>query len=458
MLQIRPVDMLPAEVLSWSRSSFAGVLSVSVLMLVASVLPAQAQDSDPSRREKLMHYTLYYENFKNDNFQDARSDLLWILDHAPGLPKNDDRNFERAVDLYEGLAEQATDEKTRKAYLDTAATYLATAPQKMQEKGIQYNGYEWEVMKGRFLENHKGSFSDVEGLKTPIAHYRKAFDLAPQELNPYYIRRVLQSHLEQNNLQKALDFANTVEAKRGEDQEVSQMISSVRKQIFSMNPQAQIGYLEKQVEQHPDSTQLLTELFNAYSEQGNISKASKLAERLIKMNPPAETVREIAQMRLENGRPKAAVQAYDRAQKQGAELKAEDYFNLGTAYQKMGQLANAREQYRKAIEMRKQFGEAYIAIGDLYARAVNQCSGSEMARNDKAVYWAAVDKYQQAKRIDSSVSSQANSKIQTYREVFPTKEDIFYREDWETGQSFTINYGCYSWIGETTTVRPAPTS
>jgi tetratricopeptide (TPR) repeat protein len=189
-----------------------------------------------------------------------------------------------------------------------------------------------------------------------------------------------------------------------------------------------------------------------------VSKASELAKRLVKMEPSAETVREIAQMRLEDGRPNAALQAYGRAVEQGAELKAEDHFNRGTAFQKMGQLAKARSEYRKAIDRREDFGQAYIAIGDLYAKAVNQCSGGEMARNDKAVYWAAVDKYQQAKRVNSTVASVADSKAKTYRKVFPTKEDIFYREDWERGQSATIDYGCYSWIGETTTVRSAPSS
>jgi len=441
------------------QSSVVGALCMGLVLLAVSPPPAAAQDSEPNRQEKLMHYSLYYENYKNDNFKSARSDLLWVLENAPGVPDNDDDNYRRVIRLYEGLANQATEETARKAYLDTAATYLTSAVDKMEQQGIEYEPYKWERRKGRFLEKHQGSLSgDVEGLETAVAHYRKAFDLAPKELDPYYIQQILRSHLENNELQEALDFANTVESRRGDDEEVAQMVSSVREDIFGKNPQARIAYLEKQVEQNPDSTQLLTELFNSYNQQGNVEKASSLASRLMKSEPSAETVREIAQMRLEDGRPKAALRAYDRAMEQGAELKAEDHFNRGTAYQKMGELARARQEYQKAIELKDGFGRAYIAIGDLYARAVNQCSGNEMARNDKAVYWAAVDKYRQAKEVDSSIASVADSKIQTYRGVFPTKEDIFYREDWESGQSFTIDYGCYSWIGETTTVRSAPSS
>jgi len=450
--------MFSTDGLFRTRASSIGTLFVSLFLLAAAVTPASAQNSEPDRQEKLMHYSLYYESYKNDNFKEARSDLVWILENAPGLPKNDARNYRRAVKLYEGLAEQAEDEATQKAYLDTAATYLTSAPNKMEQQGIDFEPYKWEQRKGRFVETYQDSMPDVEGLKTAAAHYQKAFELAPEEIDAYYIQQILQSHLEDNDFQKTLDFANTVEEKRGDDKKVAEMISSTREDIFSKNAQAQISYLQEQVEQYPDSTQLLTKLFNAYNNQGNVSEASELSKRLMEMEPSSETIREIAQMRLEDGRPEAALEAYERAEKQGAELKAEDYFNRGTAYQKMGQLAQAREQYRKAAEMRDGFGRAYIAIGDLYARSVNNCSGDEMRRKDKAVYWAAVDMYQRAKQIDSSVASTADNKIGTYRRVFPTKEDIFYRDDWEDGGSFTIDYGCYSWIGETTSVRSAPSS
>jgi len=139
-----------------------------------------------------------------------------------------------------------------------------------------------------------------------------------------------------------------------------------------------------------------------------------------------------------------------------AELEAQDYFNRGDAHQQMDNFSKARKQYRKAIEMKADYGRAYIAIGDLYARAVSQCSGSQLGRDDKAVYWVAVDKYQQAIEANSSISTVAESKIQSYRDVFPTQEDIFYRQDWTKGERFTVDYGCYSWISETTTVRQAP--
>lgn len=449
--------MLSADRTPANMFSLVGTLCMGLFLMIAAVgHPASAQDSDPSQQEKATHYSLYWEDFKNENYASARDDLKWILENAPGFPKGDERNYRRAYNLYRELAAQTSDEEQKSAYLDTAATYLTTAPEKMDEQGVEYDEFKWEVRKGRFLEEYGDEFSDSSELETPLVHYRRAFELAPQELSPYYIQQVIKGYLQNNETDKALEFANTVEQKRGEDEEVAEMIASVRKDLFNRNPQARLSHLEEQLEQNPDSTQLMADLFSTYVEQGNIDKASELAPRLMETEPSAETVRQIAEMRLEDGRPKEALEAYDRAAEQGAELKAQDYFNRGRAYQEMEQFAQARSEYRKAIEQQEDFGRAYIAIGDLYARAVSQCGGSEMGRTDRAVYWAAVDKYQQAKQVDSSVASTANSKIQTYRQYFPTQEDIFYRSDWEEGGSFTINSGCYSWIGETTTVRQAP--
>jgi phage tail protein X len=68
----------------------------------------------------------------------------------------------------------------------------------------------------------------------------------------------------------------------------------------------------------------------------------------------------------------------------------------------------------------------------------------------KSVFWAAVDKYIRAKSVDSSVESDANSKIAQYSKFYPAASDLFFR-DMQEGSSYTV--GC--WINENTTVRAA---
>ncbi len=450
--------MSPADRFSSLLTLVLGLALALLMPFSLAAQPAQGQDSGPSKQLKAQHYSLYYESFKNDEFQSAKNDLEWIIENAPGFPKGDDRNYRRYYEMYVGLAGKADGEDQRRAYLDSAATVLATAPQKMDEQSVNYDKYAWEIRKGRFLQEHQDALPDLstDALKNYRTHYRNAFEMAPKEIDPYYIQQVLRGYLENNDQQKALSLLEKVQAERGDDEEVQKIISSVRNDIFGKNPRAKVNYLEKQMEAHPDSAEVMLSLFDAYVQQGNIEAASKLAPKLMKTNPPAETVRQVAEMRLEDGRPKEALQAYDQAVEQGAELEAEDHFKRGQAYQQMSSFSKARQEYRKALDKDSEFARALVGIGDLYARAVNECSGGELGRKDKAVYWTAVDKYQQALEMDSSLESTLNNKIQSYRKVFPTQEDIFYREDWEEGGSFTIDYGCYSWIGETTTVRRAP--
>lgn len=419
---------------------------------------AQGVDSGPTQQEKRQQYSTYYEHYKEDDFKGARRSLLWILERAPEFPKGDDRNYRRVVRLYEGLANHSSERTVKAAFLDTAATYLSTAPEELERLEIPFERYKWEIRKGRFMERHRDTLSARTDLRRAASHYEQAFNLAPQKVDSYYIRRVLESYLEADTLEGALDFADAVSETRKGEPKVVALADLVRKRVFFRNPQVKIDRLKTQVEQHPDSTELLSELFTAYRDTDDTSEAYKLADDLLQQSPSAETIRQIAAMRLKNGDQRAAISAYERAVHEGANLQYQDHYNWGTAYAELGDPAKARREYRNAITMNNGFGQAYIAIGDLYARAVNQCSGEEMARQDRAVYWVAVDQYRQAKRVDPSVMEVATRRITAYAEVFPTQEDIFYQSTWEAGTSFPIDYGCYAWIGETTTVRAAPSS
>ncbi|MDV7393348.1 hypothetical protein RZS08_18390, partial [Arthrospira platensis SPKY1] len=74
---------------------------------------------------------------------------------------------------------------------------------------------------------------------------------------------------------------------------------------------------------------------------------------------------------------------------------------------------------------------------------------------DKAVYWLVLDYLDKAKARDASTASTVSRRYSSYTPVMPSTEDKFYNS-WEKGASFKIDgslKACYSWIGETTTVR-----
>jgi tetratricopeptide (TPR) repeat protein len=436
-----------------------GLLAAVLLALPARPAWAQGSSSGPTKQVKLEHYSLYYENFRNDDFKSALRDLRWILENAPTFPQGDDRNFERAVDTYTALAEDASGD-TKTAYLDTAATYLAEAPQRMDEMGADYSKYEWELERGRFMQQFGDALSaPPDALKAAEVHYRNAFDLQPEEIDPYYINRILRGYVNDGAQDKALSFMNAVEKARGDEEDVMKIVDEVRNRIFSQNPDARIAYLKEQMDAGERDPAMMFELYEAYLNRGSRDQARALADSLLNMNPSSiDVYRRIAKMYLSDAESQQAFGTYQQAINQLGEsaLTAEDFYNMGRAQQQMGELSTARTYFRRALDRDSDMGRAYLRIGELYTTAVSNCSGSKMERNDRAVYWLAVDYFQRAKSANSNVASEADSKIQTYQRVFPTNESIFFRDDWEVGESFRIDYGCYSWIAESTTVRKAP--
>lgn len=126
--------------------------------------------------------------------------------------------------------------------------------------------------------------------------------------------------------------------------------------------------------------------------------------------------------------------------------KADIYSDLGKIYYKLKDFAKARTYARKAIALNPTDGMSYILIGDLYASSASKCGDNNLTK--KVAYWAAVDKYYQAKRANSELVELANKRIATYSRHFPQMDVLFFRE---LNEGDTYKVEC--WINETTTVR-----
>lgn len=443
-----------------SRTSFNLFAICSALLILAlTPLAALAQTGDeeegPSDMDIRRTYSLYTEDYNNEDWESAAPNLRWMLEHAPTEPFNDDRNYRRAVDLYTGLAEGAESEEDRHAYLDSAAVMLSTAPNTLKEQSVEYSPYRWEMRRGRFMQQYgdelEGSY---ENLANAPMHYERAFEIDPERLQTYYVNEVIEKYVERGDQEEAVAFMGRVEELRGDDEEVMEIVNRERDRIFDRNPGAFISHLEGVVEEEPENAEAVSQLFSAYMEQRNYSAANDLADDLLDMDPPAEIYLDIAQLYLEDGNPQEAFDTFEAAEEKGASLSAADYHSMGEAQSEMGQLSKARTYYRRALEKDENFAEAHVSIGDLYVESVSECSGEELGRTDRAVYWLAVDHYARAQRGNNpSAANAAESKASTYRQYFPSTEDIFYRDDWSEGESVQIGSGCYSWINESTTVR-----
>jgi len=118
-------------------------------------------------------------------------------------------------------------------------------------------------------------------------------------------------------------------------------------------------------------------------------------------------------------------------------------------YRDLRNYPKARSYALKAAKYRPGWGEPYMLIGKLYASSGPIC-GPGRGWDSQIVTWPAIDKFKYAKKIDPSVSREANKLIVSYQRFMPNMEDIFQRT-LKVGQKFKI--GC--WINETTTIRAA---
>ena len=428
-------------------------LALFMTLLMVSFVPsgiANAQ-SECVEDDIPMNYSLYAEDFKNESFDTALPYLRWILKCAPGFPTNSDRNYERAVKAYEGIAMASDDADFRRTYLDSALVMYDTSPALLDESGLEYDAFEWIFNKGRFIQTHAEHLPDLQTVVGAV--YLDAYNLDHTRLQNYYVNYIILDMVNKDNKSDAVDFMDRVEVDFADDADVMATLENWRGQLFT-SPDERIAFLESQIEKKPDDDELKAELLQLYMDEGYRDLAYEMAESVMNASPTPRLYRTVGKMRLDDGDTDEAIRLYEEslAMDGGVEAAREVYFNIGIAHQQDGRLASARAQFNRSVQADPSYVQALIAIGDLYVTAVQGCGSFE--REDRAVYWLAADYFDRAaSRAEiPALQNQARQRTSSIRRYFPTAEDKFFK-NWNPGDRFTIDYGCYTWIGESTTVR-----
>lgn len=173
-----------------------------------------------------------------------------------------------------------------------------------------------------------------------------------------------------------------------------------------------------------------------------------VAEALYAKEPSAEAAFGLAKIFLKSKEYDRAIVYYKEAiEREKDDSKRADYY-YQLAYitnTELKQPQQARVLALEAIQLRPNWGDPLILIGDIYAGA-KECFEDDFEK--ATIYWAVVDKFMHARSVDSEVAEKADDRINTYKRYFPDVETIFFYSLKE-GDSYTV--GC--WINETTKVR-----
>ena len=119
--------------------------------------------------------------------------------------------------------------------------------------------------------------------------------------------------------------------------------------------------------------------------------------------------------------------------------KSEMFLRKAQIYQVIGNKLKSRDNARKSISFNSSNSDAYKIIGNLYMASYEDCREGKSRVQDRLLFIAAYNIFK-----SGGLSNQANQA----REQFPSMEEIF-NENLEVGQS--MNTGC--WINETVTLN-----
>jgi tetratricopeptide (TPR) repeat protein len=126
--------------------------------------------------------------------------------------------------------------------------------------------------------------------------------------------------------------------------------------------------------------------------------------------------------------------------------KAQECLNQSILAYKKLKYEECRIYALKALEFNPNLGEAYIVVGQAYIASKDLCFPNEYDIKS-IMFCLAVDKFELAKKVDSSITDRANELIRVYSKYFPSREEIW--SNIRSGEKYKI--GC--WINEETTIR-----
>lgn len=427
---------------------------ILLMILCSGIMNAQKirtyTTSDEDSMACITSASLYIEFFRQDNFKDA---LPGWRQAIKTCPKFSESLWTNGTKMYQDLLDKEEDKAKASLLVDTL---------------------EW-IYDQRILHYPDGKGSILGRKGTDMAKYRsnkpkeahgvlkESYDILKLDMEPaaliYYFKTAYdmsKKGLVENTYVLDLYGPCSDVVKHNKDGQYGSAYETAQKNIDNM-----VGKVAGDCE---TLVNIFKPKFKANPEDGALlSQITKLMDKLDCSDHDFYLEVAVAQYAIEPT-PEAAFsigRAYYKRKKYSESNKyfvevagaSQDQDMLYEAYQflaagmlSLGQPQSAKNYALKMLSINANSGEAYLIIGNAYAKGKNDCGGDEC--KSRAAYWAAVDKFAKAKAVDPSVADKAQQYINSYSAQFPKKEDCFFY-GLTDGQSFTLD----CWIGETTTVR-----
>ena len=435
---------------------------VTILGIIFGASGLQAQDCNPNPPQSMPEiaaFSIFTENYGNGQYEFALNYGRWLICKKPtdieGFPPGRfdlSKQYPKFIKMYTEIGLGKSDPAEREAYLDSAVALYNESFELFAE--TDEDKYEMYQRRGRFfLENY--NYIDG-GLQKAYADFEMLFELDPEKTTTladgYYVRIVAENMSRDSGrkdnllsmIETAMPFASP---------DLKTVLEDLQKKTLG-SPEERIEFYKGR-----DDVESMKELADAYDDLNMVAERVAVLRKIHEVAPSFESAMEIAEVEKGNANYQAAADMFEEALAKAPSDNDKKELNLdiADAYASMEKLSTAKKYILEALKIDSNYGEAYLQLARIYGSAVNACTAErKLEAKDKVVYWVVLDFLNKAKSLDSSLTNTVNSQLATYEPVTPSTEDKFFTLGYEQGQKVKVDSSldpCYSWIGETTTVR-----
>ena len=439
------------------------------LILSAGTLFAQKGVEDGSKYGHgedsircLKNLSLYNEYYKQKNFSDALTYWQQAFDECP---KSTSNIYKHGESMYKALLSKEKDPAKKEEYYqklmqvyDQRIKYFGNSkkyptPYIIGKKAIamlKYKGNDPAVVKEAF--NMLDGAIKERGIKTQDAVLLTFFTASINRFKEGDLgaEAVVENY---NTVSQILD--KKIASLSGDKKEKTQTIKEMIDKMFATSGVASCENIEKifgpqlsQRETDKDWLERINHLL-ARNDCGESQLFFKTSELLYKIEPSASSAYGLFKMNLKTQHMDKAMEYCKEAVnlEQNPQEKSRFLTKLALIYLSEKKYPEVKATALKALALDPKNGDAYILIGKAYAAAAKNYGKD--AFEHSTVYWAAVDKFLKAKKVDPEVADEAQQLINIYSAHFPNKEEIFFQKDVNIGGTYHIG----GWINETTKVR-----
>ena len=433
-----------------------------------------AQEEEPTITEDcIVNVSLFNESVKNKQFADAYGPWWEVYNTCPNANKAIYTQGSTIIDWkYANTTDPAEKERLRQLILemhDKRIKYFGDDPKYptayiLGQKALDYCQYFPEdELKEPAYQWFKQSVEGM-GVKSQMQVLAKFVDVsyAIFKSNPdLYGGQFISDYELASELlaQQAADPSNK-NAKYAAQQK------DYVDNIFAVSGAADCSKLDeiyaKVVADNADNLDMLTKVAALYKRvkctESDIYFAA--CENAHRLQPTEESAAGCARMSVKKGDFRTAINYYEEAISRAQAIDPQDediadyQYNIALIYYSdLKNYPQARAYARQSLASKEDQGRCYILIGLCYAGSQPYSTADYPAAKaailNKTVFWAAVDKFVQAKRVDPSCAADADKLIAAYSKYYPTKEEKFDLPNELGGSTFYVG----GWIGETTVCR-----